>query len=41
VAVEAQAPEGTIDVLLVDDDGPIAVAEQRGGALKPVVGFRG
>jgi tRNA pseudouridine55 synthase len=27
-------------VLLVDDDGPIAVAEPRDGALKPVVGFR-
>jgi tRNA pseudouridine55 synthase len=40
-AVVAHAPEGAVDVLLVDDDGPIAVAEQRGGALKPVVGFRG
>ena len=29
-------------VLLVDDDGPIAVAEPRAdGLLKPVVGFRG
>ena len=27
-------------VLLVDRDGPIAVAEPRNGALKPVVGFR-
>jgi hypothetical protein len=27
-------------VLLVDADGPIAVAERRDGALKPVVGFR-
>ena len=27
-------------VLLVDADGPIAVAEPRDGALKPVVGFR-
>ncbi len=27
-------------VLLVDADGPIAVAEPRGDALKPVVGFR-
>jgi tRNA pseudouridine55 synthase len=27
-------------VLLVDRDGPIAVAERRDGALKPVVGFR-
>ena len=28
------------EVLLVDDDGPIAVAEPRDGAYKPVVGFR-
>jgi tRNA pseudouridine55 synthase len=27
-------------VLLTDADGPIAIAEPRGGALKPVVGFR-
>jgi hypothetical protein len=28
-------------VLLVDDDGPLAVAEPRdGGLLKPTVGFR-
>jgi hypothetical protein len=28
-------------VLLLDDDGPIAIAEPRGAALlKPVVGFR-
>jgi tRNA pseudouridine55 synthase len=27
-------------VLLLDDDGPIAVAEPRDGAWKPVVGFR-
>ena len=27
-------------VLLVDDDGPIAIAEPRDGALKPIVGFR-
>jgi hypothetical protein len=27
-------------VLLVDRDGPIAVAEPRDGAYKPVVGFR-
>lgn len=33
------APEG--EVLLRDEDGPIAVAEPReGGVLKPVVGFR-
>jgi tRNA pseudouridine55 synthase len=37
VGGEAEGP-----VLLVDDDGPIAVAEPREGALlKPVVGFRG
>jgi tRNA pseudouridine55 synthase len=41
VAVVSQAPEGAAEVLLVDDDGPIAIAEQRDGALKPVVGFRG
>ena len=42
VAVEAPAPEdGAAHVLLVDDDGPIAVAEPReGGLLKPTVGFR-
>ncbi len=39
VAIEADA-DG--HVLLVDDDGPIAVAEPRdGGMLKPTVGFRG
>jgi tRNA pseudouridine55 synthase len=39
VAVEGEA-DGP--VLLVDDDGPIAVAEPReGGLLKPTVGFRG
>jgi tRNA pseudouridine55 synthase len=38
----AEDPEGDADgaVLLVDSDGPIAVAEPRNGALKPVVGFR-
>ena len=41
VAVPAQAPEYAAEVLLVDDDGPIAIAAQRDGALKPVVGFRG
>jgi tRNA pseudouridine55 synthase len=35
-----EAPEGGGEVLLVDDDGPIAVAEPRDGALKPIVGFR-
>jgi tRNA pseudouridine55 synthase len=29
------------EVLLVDDDGPVAIAEPRDGALlKPIVGFR-
>jgi tRNA pseudouridine55 synthase len=41
VAVGAPAPEGAGEVLLVDGDGPIAIAEQRDGGLKPVVGFRG
>jgi len=40
VAVAAPAPWGAAEVLLVDEDGPIAIAEQRNGALKPVVGFR-
>lgn len=41
VAVAATAPAGAPEVLLVDADGPIAVAEPReGGLLKPVVGFR-
>ena len=41
VAVLAPAPQGAAEVLLVDDEGPIAIAEQqRSGALKPVVGFR-
>jgi tRNA pseudouridine55 synthase len=31
---------GVKAVLLVDDEGPIAVAEPQDGALKPVVGFR-
>lgn len=39
VGVPGQADAG--EVLLVDGDGPIAVAEPRAGAiLKPVVGFR-
>lgn len=37
---EPSAPENAGPVLLLDDDGPIAVAEPRNGALKPVVGFR-
>nr|MBA3328952.1 tRNA pseudouridine(55) synthase TruB [Solirubrobacterales bacterium] len=36
-----RAPEGAADVLLLDADGPIAVAQPRDGRLKPVVGFRG
>ena len=39
VAVPGGDDDAT-DVLLVDADGPIAVAERRDGALKPVVGFR-
>jgi tRNA pseudouridine55 synthase len=40
--VEGEPPDGaTGEVLLVDDDGPIAIAEPRDGArLKPIVGFR-
>ncbi len=41
VAVAAACPDGATDVLLLDDDGPIAIAQPRDGALKPVVGFRG
>jgi tRNA pseudouridine55 synthase len=41
VAIAAAAPAGAGEVLLVDADGPIAIAEPRDGALKPVVGFRG
>ncbi len=41
VAVEAAGPADAEHVLLVDDEGPIAVAEPReGGLLKPTVGFR-
>jgi len=41
VAVQAAGPPGAGHVLLVDEDGPIAVAEPReGGLLKPTVGFR-
>ena len=39
-AVTAQGPQGASDVLLLDDDGPIAIAQPRDGGLKPVVGFR-
>ncbi|HEY0346442.1 MAG TPA: tRNA pseudouridine(55) synthase TruB [Solirubrobacteraceae bacterium] len=41
VAVAAAVPDGAAEVLLLDEEGPIAIAEQRDGALKPVVGFRG
>jgi tRNA pseudouridine55 synthase len=40
VAVEVPAPDGAPDVLLLDDDGPIAIAQPRAEGLKPVVGFR-
>jgi tRNA pseudouridine55 synthase len=40
VAVTVAIPDGAGEVLLVDDAGPIAIAEERDGALKPVVGFR-
>jgi hypothetical protein len=39
-AVAAQGPQGAADVVLLDDDGPIAIAQPRDGGLKPVVGFR-
>lgn len=39
VAVPADAP-GDGPVVLIDADGPIAIAEPRGDTLKPVVGFR-
>lgn len=39
-AVAAVGPEGAADVLLRDDEGPIAIAQPRDGGLKPVVGFR-
>ena len=36
-----ELPDGPEEVLLLDDEGPIALAEQReDGLLKPVVGFR-
>jgi len=40
VAVEAAGGGDAASVLLVDGDGPIAVAEPRDGTWKPVVGFR-
>jgi tRNA pseudouridine55 synthase len=40
VAVGSSGGDGAAAVLLVDRDGPIAVAEPRDGAYKPVVGFR-
>jgi tRNA pseudouridine55 synthase len=40
VAIDVQLPAGAGEVLLVDDAGPVAIAEPRDGALKPVVGFR-
>jgi len=40
VAVD-EPPPGDGEVLLVDGDGPIAIAARQDGALKPVVGFRG
>jgi tRNA pseudouridine55 synthase len=40
VAVGTAEGDDGAPVLLVDADGPIAVAEARNGALKPVVGFR-
>jgi tRNA pseudouridine55 synthase len=40
VGVGEAPDEGAGPVLLVDADGPIAVAEPRNGAYKPVVGFR-
>ncbi len=39
-AVAARGPEGAGDVVLVDDEGPIAIAQPQDGGLKPVVGFR-
>jgi len=39
-AVAARGPQGAADVLLRDDDGPIAIAQPKDGRLKPVVGFR-
>lgn len=42
VSTKGSDPSADSHVLLVDDDGPIAIAQARdGGALKPIVGFRG
>jgi tRNA pseudouridine55 synthase len=40
VAVAADGPPGATDVVLVDGEGPIAIAQPRPDGLKPVVGFR-
>jgi tRNA pseudouridine55 synthase len=40
-AVTVSAPPEGDHLLLVDADGPVAVAEPRGAELKPTVGFRG
>jgi tRNA pseudouridine55 synthase len=40
VAAAADLPAGTSDVLLLDGDGPIAIAQPGVDGLKPVVGFR-
>ena len=41
-AVPGEAPDGGEgEVVLVDADGPVAIAVPRDGTLKPVVGFRG
>jgi tRNA pseudouridine55 synthase len=40
VAVDVPAPPDAADVLLLDGDGPIAIAQPRPEGLKPVVGFR-
>ena len=41
-AVPGEAPDGGDgEVVLVDADGPVAIALPRDGTLKPVVGFRG
>ena len=41
-SVPGESPDGAAgEVLLVDSDGPVAIAEPRDGAvLKPIVGFR-
>lgn len=40
LAVGAEAPDGADDVLLLDAEGPIAIAQPRPEGLKPVIGFR-